>query len=168
MFKYILIILLFSIASIAYAQETQTKESKPVSEWKYRWEQLLGKLDSMFVREQAQFRLMQSYQNDADEKLILQDIDSLRVLKDDVNAHIDICNKFACPNTDEGRNASETLNLKVGALKEYFDQCMMQIQVNNGILQKKLKNETLDFKVSQITELFTGFYKPLFTDKIEK
>lgn len=153
MYKYIVIILFtfISISANVYSQEV----------WMDNWQATLSKLDSMFFREQAHFRLMQTYTNEATEDLILKDIDTLNVFMTDVNAHIEICNKFELPNTNTGKNAAETLNLKVGALKEYFDQCLMQIQVNNNILQRKLKNESLDFKVSQITELKLGNYSPL-------
>jgi hypothetical protein len=164
MLKYIYTVLLSVCVcvTLAHSQDLQTNESKPQDLWKVEWLAKLDKLDSMFQREQAQFRLMQSYQNEATEELILKDIDSLNVFVTDVNAHIDIANKLALPNTVEGRNGSETLKLKVGALQEYFEQCMLQIQVNNNLLQRKLKNESLDFKVSQINELKVKEYVALF------
>jgi hypothetical protein len=131
------------------------------SDWKADWQFALAKLDSMFYREQAQFRLMQSYQNDATEELILKDMDTLTVFVTDVNAHIDYANSFKFPADADAINASETIRLKVEGLKEYFDQCRLQIHVNNNILQKKLKNESLDFKVKQIDDLKLGNYAPV-------
>jgi hypothetical protein len=96
---------------------------------------------------------MQTYQNDADEKLIMADIDSLNSFIPRINDVIDTCNKLDLPYDTEGNNASEAVKLKTLALKEYFEQCMFQIQINNKMLQKKLKHESLAFKVSQIPEL---------------
>lgn len=117
-------------------------------------------LDEMFAREQAQFRLMQTYQNEATEELILRDMDSLFVFETEVNSHIQIANSFTCPNTTEGLNACETLKLKVAALREYFEQNKLQIQVNNMVLQKKLKNESLNFRVTEISDLGVIEFKP--------
>lgn len=153
MFKYLLFVLVFiSSQNISvYSQD----------DWKSEWLNVLTQLDSMFVREQRQFRLMQTYQNSATEELILKDIDSLNVFMHDVNSHIDMANKYKLPDTNDGRNAMETVRLKTEGLREYFEQCLMQIQVNNGILQKKLKNESLDFKVSQINDYKVNKYEPL-------
>ncbi len=130
-------------------------------EWKTAWSEKLSVLDSLFRREQAQFRLMQSHQNESDESLILAGIDSLNVFVPVVNAAIDMCNAFEFPNTPDGQNGAETFRLKIAGVKEYFEQCRMQTQVNNNILQKKLKNESLQFKVSQIDELKLKDYTPL-------
>lgn len=152
MLKYFLFILviLSSLNIYVYSQD----------DWKSEWLNVLSKLDSMFIREQNQFRLMQAYQNNATEELILKDIDSLNVFMHDVNAHIDMANKYKLPDTDEGKNAAETVRLKTEGLREYFEQCLMQIQVNNSILQKKLKNESLDFKVSQLSDYKVNIYTP--------
>lgn len=152
MLKYFLFILviLSSLNISVYSQD----------DWKTEWLNVLSKLDSMFVREQRQFRIMQSYQNDATEDLILKDIDSLNVFMADVNSHIEMANKYKLPETVEGKNASETVKLKTEALAEYFEQCLLQIQVNNSILQKKLKNESLDFKVAQIKDYKVNKYTP--------
>ena len=131
------------------------------NDWKTDWSNTISVIDSMFFREQRQFRIMQSYQNDATQELILKDIDSLNVFTVDVNSHIDMCNNFKFPSDADALNASETFNLKIGALKEYFDQCRLQIHVNNNILQKKLKNEILDFKVRQIDDIKLGNYVPI-------
>lgn len=80
----------------------------------------------MFYREQAQFRLMQSYQNDATEELILKDMDTLSVFVTDVNAHIDYCNNFKFSPDADVINASETIRLKIEGLKEYVEQCRLQ------------------------------------------
>jgi hypothetical protein len=152
MLKYLLFVLvIISSQNISiYSQD----------DWKSEWLNVLSTLDSMFVREQRQFRIMQSYQNEATEDLIIKDIDSLNVFMRDVNSHIDMANKYKLPDTDEGKNATETVRLKTEALREYFEQCLLQIQVNNNILQKKLKNESLEFKVSQIKEYQVNVYTP--------
>jgi len=154
MYKYFFISIIFFASLFTCSTNAQ-------NDWKAQWQFALAKLDSMFYREQAQFRLMQSYQNDATEELILKDIDSLNVFVNDVNAHIDYANNFKFNTDADVLNASETIKLKVDGLKEYFEQCRMQIQVNNNILQKKLKNESLDFKVKQIDELKLGNYAPV-------
>ncbi len=154
MLKYITVLfiaVLFLSSADIYSQ----------NDWKTDWNNVLAKVDSMFYREQAQFRLMQSYQNDATEELILKDIDTLNVFVTDVNAHIDYCNNYKLPQDADAINASETIRLKLEALKEYFDQCRLQIHVNNNILQKKLKHEILDFKVRQIDDLKLGNYAPV-------
>ncbi|HWA07635.1 MAG TPA: hypothetical protein VG961_13880 [Ignavibacteria bacterium] len=154
MLKYF-ILLFVSIISL----NTNDLYSQP--DWKADWNNVLAKLDSMFYREQAQFRLMQSYQNDATEELILKDIDTLNVFVTDVNAHIDYCNNFKFSPEADVLNASETIRLKIDGLKEYAEQCRLQIHVNNNILQRKLKNESLDFKVKQIESLKFGNYAPI-------
>jgi hypothetical protein len=165
MLKYIYIglCLVTGFISQSSSQDLQTAQVKPQDEWKANWLGVIAKIDSMFTREQAQFRLMQTYQNEATEELIIKDMDSLNVFMNDVNAHIDIANSFEFPSNADGKNAAETMRLKVGVLAEYFEQNMLQIEVNNRILQKKLKNESLDFKVSQVRELklkdFTPTYK---------
>lgn len=131
------------------------------NDWKTNWNNTLTILDSMFYREQRQFRTMQSYQNEATEELILKDIDTLTVFVVDVNAHIDMCNNYKFTADADAINASETFRLKLEALKEYFEQCRMQIHVNNNILQKRLKNELLDFKVRQIDDINLGSYVPI-------
>ncbi len=131
------------------------------NDWKTDWNKTLTILDSMFYREQRQFRTMQSYQNEATEELILKDIDTLNVFAVDVNLHIDLANGYKFPSDADALNASETFNLKIGAIKEYFDQCRLQIHVNNNILQKRLKNEILDFKVRQIDDIKLGNYVPI-------
>ncbi len=131
------------------------------NDWKTDWNNTLTILDSMFYREQRQFRTMQSYQNEATEELILKDIDTLTVFVVDVNAHIDMCNNYKFTADADAINASETFRLKLEALKEYFEQCRMQIHVNNNILQKRLKNELLDFKVRQIDDIKLGSYVPI-------
>lgn len=146
-----LFILLSLVSSKTYSQD----------DWKLFWSAALSKLDSMFYREQAQFRLMQSYQNDATEELILKDIDTLNVFVKDVNLHIEYCNNYKFSADADAINASETFRLKIDGLKEYFDQCRLQIHVNNNILQRKLKNEILDFKVRQIDDLILGNYVPI-------
>ncbi|HMQ81136.1 MAG TPA: hypothetical protein PKD94_16340 [Ignavibacteria bacterium] len=154
MLKY-LILLFVTIISL------NTTHLYSQADWKTDWNNVLAKLDSMFYREQAQFRLMQSYQNEATEELILKDIDTLNVFATDVNAHIDFANNFKLPADSDALNASETIRLKIEGLKEYFEQCMLQIHVNNNILQRRLKNESLDFKVKQIDELKLGNYAPV-------
>jgi hypothetical protein len=149
------IYLLAFLFSFIYAQTLFSQDG-----WKSGWTETLAKCDTVFHREQAQFRLMQSYQNEADESIILRDIDSLHALMQPVNDAVDMCNAFIFPNTNDGINASETVRLKLAGLKEYFDQCRLQIHVNNNILQKKLKNESLDFKVKQIDELTLKEYSP--------
>lgn len=154
MLKYItvlFIVVLFFCAADTYSQ----------NDWKTDWSNTLSKLDSMFYREQTQFRTMQGYQNDATEELILKDIDTLKVFVTDVDAHIAICNNYKFPGDADAINASETFRLKLEGLKEYFEQCRLQIHVNNNILQRKLKNETLDFKVRQIDDLKLGNYAPV-------
>lgn len=137
-----------------------TASSNSQDNWKTSWNAVLAKLDSMFYREQAQFRLMQSYQNDPTEELILKDIDSLIVFQKDVNLHIGFANDYEFTSDADSKNASETIRLKIEGLKEYFEQCRLQIHVNNNILQRRLKNESLDFKVSQIDELKLNNYEP--------
>ncbi len=154
MLKYLLLLFVTIISFTAADVYSQ-------SDWKTDWQNALAKLDSMFYREQAEFRLMQSYQNDATEELILKDMDTLNVFVTDVNAHIDFANNFKFGPEADVLNASETIRLKVEGLKEYFEQCRLQIHVNNNILQRKLKNETLDFKVRQIDDLKLGNYAPV-------
>lgn len=151
---------LFIISSATSYTQTSTSLNTNGSDWKANWISTMTVLDEMFAREQAQFRLMQTYQNEATEELILRDMDSLFHFESEVNSHIQIANSFTCPNTDEGLNACETLRLKVAALREYFEQNKLQIQVNNMVLQKKLKNEKLDFKVSEISEVAVIEFKP--------
>ncbi len=119
-------------------------------------------LDTVFISEQSHLRQMRSYQNDADEGLILNDIDRLKMSVDSINTAIDKCSRIELPNTETGKYAVESVNLKIAALKEYFEQRLIQIQVNNNILQKKLRNESLAFKVSEIDELRSKLtdYKP--------
>lgn len=154
MLKYF-VLLFVSIISI------NTADVFSQDDWKTEWNNVLAKLDSMFYREQAQFRLMQSYQNDATEELILKDMDTLSVFVTDVNAHIDYCNNFKFSSDADVINASETIRLKVEGLKEYAEQCRLQLHVNNNILQRKLKNESLDFKVKQIESQKLGNYAPV-------
>jgi len=130
-------------------------------EWKSEWSDKLAVLDSVFHREQAQFRLMQARQNESDESIILAGIDSLNAFVPMVNEAVDMCNSFQFPNTPDGLNGAETFRLKITGIKDYFEQCRLQIHVNNNILQKKLKNESLQFKVSQIDELTVKDYTPL-------
>ncbi len=147
--------LLFFISSII------TAGSYSQDDWKTGWNAALAKLDSMFYREQAQFRTMQGYQNDATEELILKDIDTLTVFRADVNSHIDFVNNYKFTADADAINASETFRLKVEGIKEYIEQCRMQIHIKNKILQRKLANETLDFKVRQIDELKLNNYAPV-------
>ncbi|MBZ0202766.1 MAG: hypothetical protein K8I03_07105 [Ignavibacteria bacterium] len=153
--KNFLYILLFSISIFASSTTAQ-------DEWKSGWENALIMLDTVFYSEQAHLRLMRSYQNDADESMILNDIDRLSLSIDSINTAIEKCNVVELPNTETGKYAVESVNLKIAALKEYFEQRLLQIQVNNQILQKKLKNEPLAFKVNEINELKTRLidYKP--------
>lgn len=164
MYKYIFLFLITTLVYVSSlsSQDLQTTDVKPQDQWKADWLDVISKIDNMFTREQAQFRLMQVYQNDATEELIIKDIDSLNVFMNDVNAHVDIANSVEFPNTTDGKNAAETMRLKVGVLAEYFEQNMMQIEVNNKILQKKLKNESLDFKVSQVRDLKLKEYTPKY------
>ena len=127
--------------------------SQADSTWKVNWTSTIEQLDSAFYPIQRHFRLMQTYQNEADEKLILADIDSLNAFIPRINVVIDISNRLEIPFDIDGNNAAEAVKLKTLALREYFEQCLLQIQVNNRILQKKLKHESLDYKVSQLTEL---------------
>ncbi|KXK54843.1 MAG: hypothetical protein UZ05_CHB002000807 [Chlorobi bacterium OLB5] len=152
-FLFVIITISFNIYDL-YSQD----------DWKTGWQNALAKLDSMFYRQQAQFRLMQSYQNEATEELILKDIDTLIVFRADVNSHIDFANNYKFSADADAINASETIRLKVEGLKEYFEQCRMQIHVNNNILQKYLKNESLDFKVKQIDELTLKNYAPVLNN----
>ena len=154
MTKYIIIILI-TVSSFL------TSDTYSQNNWKTNWSNTLTILDSMLFRERLQFRTMQNYQNDATEELILKDIDSLIVFAADVNSHIDLCNNFKFPFDTDALNASETFNLKISALKEYYDQCRLQIHVNNNILQKRLKNEFLDFKVRQIDDIKLNNYTPI-------
>jgi hypothetical protein len=140
---YIFLLLLFISSGVTFSQDN----------WKSTWEETITELDSTFNPIRNHFRLMQTYQNDATEELILADIDSLRQFIVQVNYAIGVANKLTLPDTENGRNAAETLRLKVEALKEYTEQCKLQIEVNNRILQKKLKNESLDFRVSQISDI---------------
>ncbi len=130
-------------------------------EWKSEWSNRLADMDSLFRREQAQFRLLQNHQNDPDETLIVAGIDSLNVFMSAVNQLIDKSNEFEFPNTPDGQNGAETFRLKIAGVKEYFEQCRLQTHVNNNILQKRLRNESLQFKVSQIDELTLKEYTPL-------
>lgn len=123
------------------------------STWKVNWTSTIEQLDSAFYPIQRHFRLMQTYQNEADEKLIWADIDSLNAFIPRINGVIEISNKLEMPFDTDGNNAAEAVKLKTLALREYFEQCLLQIQVNNRILQKKLKHESLDFKVSQLPDL---------------
>lgn len=131
-------------------------------EWKINWSKTISQLDSMFQRERFHFKRMQSYQNEANEQQILNDIDTLHVLLNDINIHITLCNDFVFSENTDSYNASETFKLKIDALKEYFEQCRMQILINNQILQKRLKNESLDFKVKTIEDLKIIDYIPNF------
>lgn len=140
---YIFLLLLFVSSGVTFSQDN----------WKSAWEETITEIDSTFNPIRRHFRLMQTYQNDATEELILADIDSLRHFIVQVNYAIGVANKLVLPDTDNARNAAETLRLKIEALKEYTEQCKLQIEVNNRILQKKLKNESLDFKVSQISDI---------------
>jgi hypothetical protein len=98
----------------------------PQDDWKPNGIMFWPNLDSMFYREQAQFSL-QSYQNDATEELILKDMDTLSVFVTDVNAHIDYCNNFKFSPDADVINASETIRLKIEGLKEYAEQCRLQL-----------------------------------------
>lgn len=157
---FFLLVSTFILTGITNSQTSLHPDKLSAGDWKSGWISTINQLDDMFAREQAQFRLMQTYQNVATEEQILADMDSLFVFESEVNSHIQIANSFVCPNTSEGINASETLKLKVAALREYFEQNKLQIQVNNMILQKKLKNENLDFRVSEIADLGLIDYKP--------
>jgi len=142
---YIFLLLLFISSGVTFSQDN----------WKSAWEETITEIDSTFNPVRRHFRLMQTYQNDATEELIIADIDSLRHFIVQVNYAIGVASKLTLPDTDNGKNAAETLRLKVEALKEYTEQCKLQIEVNNRILQKKLKNESLDFKVSQISDILS-------------
>jgi gas vesicle protein len=142
---YIFLLVLFISSGIAFSQDS----------WKSVWEETITELDSTFNPIRRHFRLMQTYQNEATEELILADIDSLKHFIVEVNSAIGVANKLILPDTENGRNAAETIRLKIEALKEYTEQCKLQIEVNNRILQKKLKNESLDFKVSQISDIMS-------------
>lgn len=139
-----------------------SSESQEV--WKDNWNAQIVILDSTFYPIQRQLRLSRSYQNDANEAKILADIDSLNHFKAEINSVIDQCNMLELPDTVDGRNAAEAVRLKIEALKEYLEQCQIQIRINNEILQKKLKNETLNFKVLETEEVTKGFktYMPNF------
>lgn len=143
-----LFILVLDVSQVRSQDQALTAD-----DWKANWTSTVQQLDSVFYPIRRHFRLMQTYQNDADEKLILADIDSLNSFIPRINDVIDICNRLDLPYNTEGDNAAESVKLKTLALNEYFEQCMLQIQVNNRMLQRKLINESLAFKVSQIPEL---------------
>lgn len=138
-----------TISSVSGSQTTQNDD------WKTAWENTINGIDSTFHPIRNHFRLMQSYQNEATEEQIIADIDSLQQFIYRVNSAIDLAYLLKLPDSDDGRNAAETVRLKIEALKEYTEQCKLQIEVNNRILQKKLKNESLDFKVTQIADILS-------------
>ena len=148
-YTVLLVMFLFGVSGNLHSQEN----------WKDKWNEVIVELDSVFYPVQRHFRLMQSYQNDADSSKITGDIDSLQHFKSEINRIIPTCNSLYVPLTDEGDNARETIRLKNAAIYEYFEQCYLQLQVNNSIIQKRLKNEYLDFKVSEISGILSELIK---------